>query len=40
MSRNPDMKIIGRAANLWGMREKREQNERMISTFLSFFFIP
>jgi len=30
-SRNPDMKIVGKAADFCGTKEKREENETMIS---------
>jgi len=31
LSRNPDMKIVGRAADFCGTKGKREENETMIS---------
>jgi len=48
LSRNPDMKITGRPADFSGTKEKREENERMISMwkkakaffFLRSFFLP
>jgi hypothetical protein len=41
LSRNPDMKIVGRAADFCGTKEKREENETMISMgkkATAFFF--
>jgi hypothetical protein len=42
LSRNPDMKIVGRVADFWGTKEKREKNERMISMGkkANAFFFP
>jgi hypothetical protein len=42
LSRNPDMKIIGRAAYFCDMKEKREENETMISMGkkANAFFFP
>jgi hypothetical protein len=36
------MKIVGRAADFWGTKEKREKNERMISMVkkANAFFYP
>jgi hypothetical protein len=36
------MKIVGRAADFWGTKEKREKNERMISMGkkANAFFFP
>jgi len=31
LSHNPNMKIVGRAADFCGAKEKREENETMIS---------
>jgi len=42
LSRNPDMKIMGRAADFCGTKEKREENERRISMWkkAKAFFFP
>jgi hypothetical protein len=42
LSRNPDMKIGGRAADFCGTKEKREENETMISMVkkANAFFFP
>ncbi|WP_286887418.1 hypothetical protein, partial [Aneurinibacillus sp. UBA3580] len=42
LSRNPDMKIMGRTIDFCGTKEKREKNERMISMWkkANAFFYP
>jgi hypothetical protein len=42
LSRNPDMKIMGKMADFCGMKEKREENETMISMGkkANAFFFP